>query len=571
MCVTDWLFESGRKDQLDFEELPPEEIADLLCEFYYAVRKQDGNEYSKSALKGIRAGLQRYLEGKPFFRKFSLSRDSIFNEANTVFDGYIAKLKKDGKDIEEHKEEIPPEDERKLYDCVFTDTPQGLLYRVFFEVVKHFGRRGRENLRNMTPAYFTMEKDGSGLRYYRQPVCENDKNHTVKKKGRPKKGVIAEIPGDKNCPFTHVKDYLEKRNKDCPAFFQKAHDNYWKDGIWYENSAVGKNLLNGMMKKMSEVGNLSKIYTNHCIRKTVITRLDDFGFQDKDIMSVTGHKYAASLGAYLDEPSLEKKQLMSRCLQAVAMDSVKPRSVTGEVGNRAVEVSCGAARAALPGTSSASLPPLPALPGPSTGTKRKRQVTAALGVCPPSPEQHTMRAVEVSCGAAQAALSDTSSVLSPPLPTIHCPSTARKQKRKVTAAVGVCPPSPQQHTFSGLSVCSGSESTEPVVSESAAPAALAHITDGSVLPVPTLVNVQQKSHKSVSAALGMCPDSPVQDINVIGFEGSVFESVQQCSQSSVCEDGSTTNTSVSVQRRMTGSLLAGATFSNCTVNINVYK
>ena len=112
----------------------------------------------------------------------------------------------------------------------------------------------------------------------------------------------------------HIEDYLSKRNKECPALFQKAHDNYFKDGVWYKNSAVGKNVLNGMMKKMSEIGNLSKVYTNHCIRRTVVSSLDDFGFQDKDIMTVTGHKYAASLGPYLGQPSLKRKQQMSMCL-----------------------------------------------------------------------------------------------------------------------------------------------------------------------------------------------------------------------------------------------------------------
>ena len=174
--------------------------------------------------------------------------------------------------------------------------------------------------------------------------------------------------------------------------------------------------------------------------------------------------------------------------------------------------------------------------------------------------------------AAHAALTDTSSVSLPPLLTLPCPSTAKKGKRQVSAAVGVCPPSPVQHSVSVLSVGAGTETTQPVVPQCVTPAAHGSTTDASVVPLPTLVNVSsaKKSKKSVSAAVGVCPDSLVQDISVIGFDGTVFESVQHCSQSSVCDDGITTNTAVSVQRRMTGSL-AGATFSNCTLNINVYK
>ena len=54
------------------------------------------------------------------------------------------------------------------------------------------------------------------------------------------------------------------------------------------------------MKKMSELGGLSQIYTNHCIRKTTVTTLDKNGFQPKDIMTVTGHRSVAALMPYMD-------------------------------------------------------------------------------------------------------------------------------------------------------------------------------------------------------------------------------------------------------------------------------
>ena len=37
------------------------------------------------AYKNIHAGIQRHLESKPFYRKFSITRDSEFKEANNVY------------------------------------------------------------------------------------------------------------------------------------------------------------------------------------------------------------------------------------------------------------------------------------------------------------------------------------------------------------------------------------------------------------------------------------------------------------------------------------------------------
>ncbi len=255
---------------------------------------------------------------------------------------------------------------------------------------------------------------------------------------------------------------MNKRNPDCPALFQKAHDNYYKDGIWYENSAIGKNKLNTYMQKMSELGNLSKIYTNHCIRKTVVVRLDEAGFVAKEIMNVTGHKFAASFDPYLSEPTLQRKKDMSKCLQGPRQESVAGPSIKRALPASVAQVSCSVAQPALEGTSGVSLSQLPALPSMS--------------------------------GLSQSQV-----------PALPCTTGGKRPKR------------------------------------------------------------------DIPAALGVCPDSPVHDVDLCLGESAIVESIQHCSQSSIGEGGMTTNTAISVERRMNGALLSGASFTNCTVNINVYK
>ncbi len=80
---------------------------------------------------------------------------------------------------------------------------------------------------------------------------------------------------------------------------------------------------------------------------------------------------------------------------------------------------------------------------------------------------------------------------------------------------------------------------------------------------------QKRKKRDIPAALGVCPPSPgLDDFDVPGL---VTESIQQSSQSSMCDGEMTTNTTLSIERKTLGSLFAGATLSNCVLNINVYK
>lgn len=63
------------------------------------------------------------------------------------------------------------------------------------------------------------------------------------------------------------------------------------------------------MKTISSDAGLSQIYTNHCIRATCITTLDNNGFEARHIMSITGHKSETSIRAY-SKTGLETKKRM---------------------------------------------------------------------------------------------------------------------------------------------------------------------------------------------------------------------------------------------------------------------
>ena len=91
----------------------------------------------------------------------------------------------------------------------------------------------------------------------------------------------------------------------------------FEDDLWYEKTVVGQHMLDNFMKKISEIAGLSKSYTNHCIRSTVISNLDMFGFEARHITAVSGHKSENTIRSYSTKCPDNKKREMSDALSTV--------------------------------------------------------------------------------------------------------------------------------------------------------------------------------------------------------------------------------------------------------------
>ena len=68
------------------------------------------------------------------------------------------------------------------------------------------------------------------------------------------------------------------------------------------------------MPEISRKAELSRRYTNHCLRSTAITILDDNNFASRHIMAVSGHRAESSLKTYARHTSEETQRNMSHIL-----------------------------------------------------------------------------------------------------------------------------------------------------------------------------------------------------------------------------------------------------------------
>jgi hypothetical protein len=118
------------------------------------------------------------------------------------------------------------------------------------------------------------------------------------------------------CPGLSLEKYMSKLNGNNDSFWQRPRDNVTgNDSIWYRNSAVGHRTLGKFMTTISIDAGLSQLYTNHCIKASCITALDDGGMEARHIMNVyvSGHKSETSIKSYSRNVSESKKMKCVLC------------------------------------------------------------------------------------------------------------------------------------------------------------------------------------------------------------------------------------------------------------------
>lgn len=274
---------SEKAQSPDFETLDKEALCAVLRSFYAEARSKSGQLYSKSSLISIRSSLNRYLNEPPYCRTLDLTKDPELRSANLTLAAVIRRLEEQGAGPVVQKQAITRPDLRKLYESsvLNIDTPFGLLNKVWFETCMYFCTRGRENQRELEEDSFglAVDEDGRKFVYFKSlgPYHKSRSTTWTKKRLDSEEDNLPRMyeTGTEQCPYASFVRYLSKRNPLCRAFFQRPRDHCCaSDVTWYENKAIGKNLLGTRMQMLSRTAKLSKTYTNHCIGAVSIATLN---------------------------------------------------------------------------------------------------------------------------------------------------------------------------------------------------------------------------------------------------------------------------------------------------------
>lgn len=297
-------FLQERSVNTDILSYSKEDLSRVLEDFYSNVRMKNGELYKKNSLLNIRQGIGRYLKEKG--SNIDIITDPHFAKANSCFSSLLRMTRAEGKGAVVHHPALTVEDLKKLYGHHFifnTNTPQGLLNKVVFEIMFYFCRRGQENLHNLRVQDFEIINSNE-QKYVQKVTSELSKNH---------QGITNEIEGtggrmyatnSELCPVQSFEKYLSKRHAGTDRLFLHSKNIFSDDeAVWYRNEPLGVNTMKKFMKNVSKSAGLSREYTNHCIRSTTITLLNHCGFESRHIATVSGHRNESSLSSYCYDTS----------------------------------------------------------------------------------------------------------------------------------------------------------------------------------------------------------------------------------------------------------------------------
>ncbi|PFX14624.1 Uncharacterized protein KIAA1958-like [Stylophora pistillata] len=344
----DWLLIPGNKFCLTpIEEMNKDELNACLKSFYTSARKQDGQFYKSSSLKANRAALDRYLCMPPHSKQFYIVADPAFTETNNILDAFVKKLRKSGKiSGVVHKKAISKQEVEKLFQSgelgpADNKDPAQLQRTTWFYLGIYFGKRGKENQRDMKPAMLALRATAQGGEYSELnkefpgslPAKKNNRVGFSDTEDDSDAKILA-VPESAKCPVKTIKKYLSYLNPKLDCLFQRPREarsfKPGEDKVWYCNSPLGVNILDSMLKLMSSRAGIQPHLTNHYLRATSLTLLSDKNCETRHIKSVTSHKSDNSIQSYNDRPSLDQPKKVSE-RSVPSFRAMKPLQLTKRI------------------------------------------------------------------------------------------------------------------------------------------------------------------------------------------------------------------------------------------------
>ena len=157
----------------DFANFSASRLVSVLAKFYAESRSKTGELYKRTSLSSIRRGLNRHLPD------YDIVKGQDFKKSQGSFNAMVAELKRQGAGSIQHHPPIESMELLKLYDHFDIFDPTSLHDKVFLDIMLHFGRRGRENLRTLSVSDFALRADPDGSSYIFMVRDEQTENHQL--------------------------------------------------------------------------------------------------------------------------------------------------------------------------------------------------------------------------------------------------------------------------------------------------------------------------------------------------------------------------------------------------------
>ena len=309
------------------EDIPENELDNILCQFFMKAKTMKGKLYEPDTLSGLRNSLQRVLVERG--SRYDLREGLAFSKSRKVLSSRRKELTKLGKGNKPNAARaISTEEVDLLFESEYFGIKNAVSLQrtVWWYITQHFGHRARDEGRQMQFGDVKLEKDfSSGCEYVvwiteRSTKTRNGERPLGHKRSfNPKAFPTA----TDRCPVKIFKEYVSHRptemcQDDSPLFLQVRYNvEYTSNKIWYFPKPLGKNSVGEFMskaRKMLENNSAGKI-SNHSARKTTVTNLLNRDINPLHVQQITGHKKLESLNNY-NTASLSQQKKISNAISS---------------------------------------------------------------------------------------------------------------------------------------------------------------------------------------------------------------------------------------------------------------
>lgn len=297
-----------------------ENIANILKDWAFNMRRQNGEEYKEQTVKTI-----WNVTAKMCMEKYKTDYGISFNpftqsEFKSARDAKNAKRRRLQTQPDKRKESstfLKYNEFQNLVNHCNEDEPNGLQKKVFFIFSYELAWRGGEGC-NCFLSYFKEERDNTGTKTGRieyNPIFSK----TTQGGERPcasSKWLVRNTKNPDICPIRlYGKFLLKRQNNKSERFFLTVNPNWMKSGHWYKNMPVGRNEIAKWTKTEAKNAGLdicSRKITNHSLRATAVSKLAKSGVGEQELIQITGHSSAKSIKSYIQMDQDHHQNIIER-------------------------------------------------------------------------------------------------------------------------------------------------------------------------------------------------------------------------------------------------------------------
>lgn len=334
------------------QEIPVIELSPLLCRFLVSVRKQNGDDYEPSCLRGMLASFDRQLRRYEYGEY--IATGPRFAKVRETLSKKQMQLKSDGKGGCPYKSDPVTDSDIDTFwekGQLGGSTPDSILQTLWFYNTVHFGLRGCQEHRDMCWGDITLKSDENGHEYLefteRQTKTRTGANPRDIRAVKPK--LWANLRDPERCPLNIYKTYAQRR----PTGYSEPDHPFYvasttvplpsPQETWFKRNPVGVNKLSSMMKRMVQRAGITtnKHLSNHSARKYLVQKLNDNHVPANQIMQISGHKNIASINNYSHINENQHKEI-SRILhssenQQNVSQAQNPRGLFSQINSNSVQ------------------------------------------------------------------------------------------------------------------------------------------------------------------------------------------------------------------------------------------